>query len=141
MLVKRSPEDSATPPAAIARRIAANTAEIKELEKKRFLFPKIGANSMRVGQVGLLAYNQGELPDDYIQVVEVFQVVDDGSMLVKLGSKTIASMQVKTAGVTDGARYQIRGSFEVIGTLRYDTPSGTTNTVFKLAEFDPGPLP
>ncbi len=141
VLAKRYAEDGGTPPAFFARRIAINTAAVKGLEKSRFLPPRIGANSMRVGQVGVLALNDGGPQDDLVEWVEVIQVLDAESMLVKIGSKTIAWMSVNTAGITDGKKYPIRGSYEVTGPRRYATPIGATNTVFELAEFNPGPLP
>lgn len=98
-------------------------------KKARQLFvdmiPVIGVNDLSKGQAGYLGESTTILAE-----VRVLQVLGDSSFLGKVGGETILVRDASTEDIVDGKEFYLSRPVEVLGTERYTTVAGGSNTVF-----------
>lgn len=89
------------------------------------MLPIIDASKLSRGQAGFLGYSEYEPAD-----IRVLQVLGPTSFLAKVGRETILIKEVSTEDVTDDKFVTLPRPVLVLGTERYSTVAGGTNTVF-----------
>jgi len=105
-------------------------SQIVEDEKKaRKLFadmvPILSVENLSKGQAGFLG-----LSPVHPAEVRVLQVLGDSSYLGKVGDVTILVRDASTQDIVDGKEFLVSRPVEVLGTERYTTVTGGSNTVF-----------
>jgi hypothetical protein len=116
--------------AAIRANITLNEKNLASYsDPKRQPVPWLNMTRLQEGRIG-------EIPED---VVNVVQVADEGELLCKvIGRQRDVYFWISeypTRGIVDDQTIKPKGLFEVLGTKRYSTATGSTNTVWHLRPF------
>lgn len=110
--------------------------ELKELKESKYVIPKLDADSIAVGNMGLLIYpqnvvNRAGKPCE----ATIEQIIDGETALIKAYGQ-LFWLQIKTSGMVDGKAIVLDFPVDVTGTKKYATAGGSSNTVFILKRFD-----
>ena len=104
-------------------KLVASERRAKDLFEE--MVPIIDVQSLSKGKAGFLGTSLISLAD-----VRVLQVLGDSSFLGVVGRETILFRGASTENVTDGKVFRLSNPVEVLGTERYTTAVGSSNTVF-----------
>jgi hypothetical protein len=107
--------------------LSAETSS-KEWTETKNVVPRVDVQTIKVGDVGIIAYLHDPIS------VQIDQVIDGRSMLVSYG-RTAFILNDKTTGLVDGKRLTLSTPFEVTGTQTYTTVTGGSKTVMVLTPF------
>lgn len=130
--------------ASYAKQMARAATELKALGAVVFRPPRIDVDAMKTGQIGLPVIISSPANAIGHEVAgRVAQVIDRQNVLIRCANypEQLLWVHTDTTDMVDDQIFTFRRPYEVLGTKTYATAGGGTQTVFELAEFDPGPTP
>lgn len=110
---------------------------IKDFDEGKLPMPDLIVGDLKVGKVGNLNYGSGVVGGTPYRIrTEVFQIISEKEMFVKMFGKIVSLEGKSTVGMVDDEVFYLSGTYHVTGTKKYETAAGGSNTVFVIRPFE-----